>query len=181
MRTRDICQFKNVLLGVLGFVVIIFLVEFAWLGFRKLQDRHELDKYAEVDRNLLDISTILITDIAQTSHWPNTREEVETALSNKTAGTFDSESLSEDPFSDGKLVIKCVPGEIIIYSVGPDKIDNGGSPELTPTTQARLPGDIVLRLCISDGNRDKCSVTHRGQTREVSISNVRTILDKAGR
>jgi len=167
---------KTLFWGIFAFVVIILLVVLGSFPFNGLIDSHELEKFAKVDRDLRTLSLILVMDIADTGHWPSTPEEVETALSSTSLGSFDLESLMADPYSGDRLIIKCSPGMIRIYSVGRDRVDQGGTLDLTPSTQAVSPGDIVFKLSRSAEDKDIVNITHRGVAREVRISEIRTIL-----
>ena len=168
---------KNTLMYIVSGSFFIFAIFFlAWPLSQYLREHigsHGVEKFAKVDRDLLDISLILVKNIAQTGHWPSTVKEVETALSDNSSGSFDLKTLLVDPYSGDRLIIKCSPRKIWIYSVGPDGIDQGGTIDLTPSTQAHLPGDIVLKISQSAEDTDIINITHRGVTQEVRKSEIR--------
>jgi len=51
-----------------------------------------------------------------------------------------------DPFDSGELRLVVKPGEWILYSIGPDEVDDGGTPETTDTRTRETKGDITFIL-----------------------------------
>jgi hypothetical protein len=69
--------------------------------------------------------------------WPNTLDEIPKSILAK---------IPSDPFTGKPLIYKRLPDGIMVYTVGPDGIDNGG--DLTGTTgmNSARPTDFGVRL-----------------------------------
>jgi hypothetical protein len=90
--------------------------------------------------------------------WPNALEELVPPF---------LEKIPDDPYTGTRLLYRRLPDGVVIYSVGPDGVDNGGNirPQNPPTAFGVSPGaDIGFRLWDPKHRRQKASTTGNEET-----------------
>lgn len=115
----------------------------------QMQIGERIGRYAQAEVELQDLATAALEFQKKNNRLPASIEEM-------VAGGY-IKSAPEDPFAKGealRLLNGPVPGSIVLYSVGPDGVDDKGILIADPTN-GKSEGDVSIILPTMDGGKPK--------------------------